>query len=605
MYKKIIVSFLILFHSFLLFSSKSKEKKNQFKEEIIVTATLTEESILNVIDSFSLITKKELNSLKPLDLSEALSLSSSTLSLSSGAYGQFSSVFIRGASSKHTVLLINGVKINDPASLSFDYSPISADTFQQIEIVNGPQSSLYGSEAMGGVINLIPEKTNGLSLTLFGGKNSSFGEKVSFGKRFGKNTLSLIYSGKKIKGDFTNSDFDNKNIYFNWDIENKKFSLSPFFYYVSSSTGIPFNYGFPSPNRKSTTEMNLLAFPFKYKLSEKSFFDLNLSFYKRDYTLKDPDAFWGSFYHSKSDNYQLSSKFVASPFKNTTSLFGFELFKSKITEETENGFSFIDENYNSFSFFGEQLYRTERLNLALGLRYDKFSEFDGYLSPKISVSYNVLSNEILISPYFIFSKGFRAPKVSEFASPWGSPSLKPEKSLNYETGVKFAKNNILLTFSLFNTKYEDLITFDFITYKLKNSGEDKIKGFSSSLTYMFKNNKLSISFLKLSSKNAVTGEELLRRPSFILKGSLNIFYKRLNIFFGGRYVGERKDFDEKNFTVVDAESFSVFYLNLNFAISKNLSFFAKINNVFNEKYYEIYGYPSPKRWLFGGVNIKL
>ena len=163
----------------------------------------------------------------------------------------------------------------------------------------------------------------------------------------------------------------------------------------------------------------------------------------------------------------------------------------------------------------------------------------------------------------------------------------------------------MLTFSLFNTKYEDLITFDFTTYKLKNSGEDKIKGFSSSLTYMFKNNKLSISFLKLSSKNTVTGEELLRRPSFILKGSLNIFYKRLNIFFGGRYVGERKDFDEKNFTVVDAESFSIFFLNLNFTLSKNLSLFIKINNIFNKDYYEIYGYPSPKRWLFGGVNIKL
>ncbi len=605
MLKKFFVWFLFLFFSVSLFSSEAKKKKNHFKEKIFVTATLTKENSLNVIDSFSLITKDELNSLKPLNLSEALSISPYTLSLSSGSYGQLSSVYLRGASSKHTVLLINGVKINDPASLSFDFSPLVADVFRQIEIVNGPQSNLYGSEAMGGVINLIPEKTDGLSLTLFGGKNSSFGEKVSLGKKFGKNGFSLIYSGRKINGDFKNSDFDNKNIYFNWELKDKNFLISPFFYYISSSTGIPFNYGFPSPNRKSTMWMNLLAFPFKYKFSEKSFFDLNLSFYKRDYTLKDPDAFWGSFYHSKSGNFQLSSKFIVSYFKNTTSLFGFELSKSKITEETESGFSFTNKNYNSFSFFGEQVYTTERLNFVAGFRYDKFSEFKSSLSPKLSVSYNLFSKEMLLSPYFIISKGFRAPKVSEFASPWGSPSLKPEKSLNYETGFKLAKKNILLTISFFNTKYEDLITFDFISYRLKNSGKDKIRGFSTSLLYFFKNNKVSVSIVKLSSKNLLTGEELLRRPSIVLKGFLNIFFKKLNIFFGGRYVGERKDFDEKNFMVVNSESFSVFYFNINFTISKKLSVFTKINNVFNKKFCEIYGYPSPKRWVFGGIKVKL
>jgi len=161
----------------------------------------------------------------------------------------------------------------------------------------------------------------------------------------------------------------------------------------------------------------------------------------------------------------------------------------------------------------------------------------------------------------------------------------------------------MIIFSFFRTDFKNLIVFDFSDYKLKNSEKDSLKGFSSSLNYLFGKHKLSLSFTKLNAKNLNTGEPLLRRPSYIGKGFVNFLFGKFNIIFGGRFVGKRKDFDEKTYLIVDAEDFSVFYLNLRYSLFKNLSFFFKINNVFNKDFYEIYGYPSPKRWVFGGVSL--
>ncbi len=602
--------FLIFFIFFALSFSFSKTEKKEkeekvLKEKVIVTATAVKEDPLNIIDSFCLLSQEEIERFKPINLTEALSYSFSNISLTSGTYGQFSSVFLRGASSKHFALLINGIKLNDPAALSLDFSPFSANIFQQIEIINGPQASLYGSEAMGGVINLITRSREGLSFSIYGGKNASYGGFFSFGKKNGNNSLYFSYSGNKIKGDLENSDFYGNNFLLNWEHKRDFFSFSPFLYFVDSETEIPFNMGYPSPERKTKSNINVLALPLKFKIKSRGFLDVKLSYYGRNYTLKDPQAFWGKYYHTKSRNFQVNTKVVYSIFeKNSPSILGFEILKSEVSEENEFGKTFDEEKYDFFAVFVEQVLKYGGLNAVGGIRYDKYKNIESCFSPKFSFSYRFSLNKIFISPYFVISKGFRAPKVSEYASPWGSKDLKPEHSLNYEGGLKIAGEKVLFSFSRFLTDYEELIVFDFSTYKLKNSEKDRIEGFSSSFQYFFGKNIFSISFTKMDAKNKINEKPLLRRPSYSVKGSFFLVFGKLSFTMSIRYVGKRKDYDEKNFSIVDAESFSVFNFNVNYKVSEKVSFFLKVNNLFDRDYYEIYGYPSPKRWLFGGIEFK-
>ncbi len=606
MLKKFFLS-LFIFSLFLSTSFSKEKKEKSIHEKIIVTATALKEDPLQIIDSFSLLSDEKIKKALPLTLTEALSLTPSNLSLTGGGYGQFSSVFLRGASSKHFLLMINGIKINDPASLSLDFSPFSPFAFQQIEIVEGPQSSLYGSESMGGVINLITPKKEAFQASFFGGKNSSFGGNFLLGKKIGRGILSLNYNGSSIRGDFENSDFENHNLSIGWHFSSSSFSLAPFFYLTKNKTEIPFNFGLPSPNRKANTEIQIFGFPIKMNLWKENYIEFNLGAYRRDYSLEDPDAFWGRYYHTKSDNYQINTKaFFFFLSENSPSLLGFEILKSTVFEENEFSITFKNKKYNSYALFGEQILRYKNFTSVIGLRYDKYSSFAGMTSPKLTASYKISADNLFFIPYFVLSKGFRAPKLSEYASPWGTHDLKPETSKNIEGGLKIVDKNNLIRFSFFNTDYENLIVFDYITYKLKNSERDRISGFSVSFQRkLFGENSFSLSFIKLKAENIKTGKKLLRRPDFQIKGDLTFSFGHFDIFLFGRFVGKRKDYDEKSFSIVDAESFSVFNLNLRYALSKHFSLFLKINNLFDKNYYEIYGYPSPGRGVFGGFNFNL
>ncbi len=604
MFKKFFLFFSIFTFFFNFFFAKTKKEKT-IHEKIVVTATAFKEDPLQIIDSFSLLSNEKIKQAMPFTLTEALTLSSSNLSLTGGGYGQFSSVFLRGASSKHILLMINGIKINDPASLSLDFSPFSPFAFRQIEIVEGPQSSLYGSESMGGAINLITPKKEAFQISLFGGKNSSFGGNFLLGKKIGKGILSLNYNGSSIRGDFENSDFENQNLSIGWKFSSSSFSFAPFYYLVKNKTEIPFNFGLPSPNRKANTEVQIFGFPIKMNMWKENYIEFSLGAYRRDYSLDDPDAFWSKYYHTKSDNYQINTKaFFFFLSKKSPSLLGFEILKSTIFEENEFSITFKSKKYNSYALFGEQIFRYKNFTSVVGIRYDKYHSFDSTLSPKFTASYKFTSGDFFFIPFFVLSKGFRAPKLSEYASPWGTPDLKPEISKNIEGGLKIADDNTFIRFSYFNTDYENLIVFDYLTYKLKNSEKDRISGFSVSFQRkLFGKNSFSLSFVKLKAENIKTGEKLLRRPDFQIKGNLFLSFGKFDVFLFGRYIGKRRDYDEKNFSIVDAESFSVFNLNIKYKISKQFSLFLKINNLFDKDYYEIYGYPSPQRWLLGGLNF--
>ncbi len=160
----------------------AEEMKELELGEVVVTATKTEKQLEQVTSSVSIITHAEIEQ-KKVDTVAGLLRAICGLDVTrSGGSGQNTSVRLRGANSGHTLVLVDGVQVNSPTLGSFDFANLTVDNIERIEIVRGPQSTLYGSDAMGGVINIITRKGAGkprVSLTFGGGTYQTYRETAS------------------------------------------------------------------------------------------------------------------------------------------------------------------------------------------------------------------------------------------------------------------------------------------------------------------------------------------------------------------------------------------------------------------------------------------
>jgi vitamin B12 transporter len=154
--------------------------------EVIVTATKTEQSQGEVGSSTTVITAEDLKKTGKKSVGEVLRDVPGVAVMQNGAFGGSTSVYLRGSKPGHTLVLIDGVEVNDPISTdrSFDFAHFTTDNIERIEVVSGPQSTLYGSDAMGGVINIITKKGKGrpkFELSSEGGSHQTFRESIGFG----------------------------------------------------------------------------------------------------------------------------------------------------------------------------------------------------------------------------------------------------------------------------------------------------------------------------------------------------------------------------------------------------------------------------------------
>ncbi|HRT96425.1 MAG TPA: TonB-dependent receptor plug domain-containing protein, partial [Planctomycetota bacterium] len=142
---------------------KAEATEEEKPEEVMVTATRLETPAKQVGSSITVITRKEIEQKKQATVLELLRTVPGVDVVQAGPAGGQSSVFLRGAKSEHTLVLLDGVELNDPITpgRSFDWAHLTADNVERIEVLRGPQSTLYGSDAIGGVINIITRKGQG------------------------------------------------------------------------------------------------------------------------------------------------------------------------------------------------------------------------------------------------------------------------------------------------------------------------------------------------------------------------------------------------------------------------------------------------------------
>jgi vitamin B12 transporter len=599
---RVILLFLLAFVLFpLLFSEEKKEKPLiEVKIEVIGKVPL-----YRALQSISVFDEDHIKNFSPDGLKGLLNQSPGMLVLNAGNPAQFSYSFARGASVNQMLYLVDGIKLYDPSSsLAGNLSFLSPQLIEKVEIVRGPLSNLYGSSAMGGVVNVITRKKEGLILSLSAGSHGTLESSIQFGERFSDFFVFL-------NGDFLNYDdglkndhFERRGFSFASGYEKNNFDLGVSFFGTLIDAGIPQYLGMPTLDRKYKQSNFLISMPVNWRIGDKSSFNFKGSLHWNAYDFSDPNDVWNSYFSNNSLILELQAKYSLRFWEKINLIAGLDLSRQKIENANNYEKIFSGLKADVFSFFVDLHADLNKFLLAGSLRYDKYDDLAGVYSPQFGVSFNLNS---FLKLRTSFSRSFRVPTLPERLNPyWGNPVLLPETGKSYEIGADLFMNGLVLGFTYFDSTYTNLIGFSPLTAKFANINKAEIKGLEIAGNWeIAKGLNLLTAYTYLHTQDVQYDRALLRRPRNSLSTALHFKSSWFSLSAEMIYVGKRLDYDELLWSVSENAQFNHFDFLLSVPLQKKVSIFCRVNNALNSHFEEVLGYPAPLRRILLGIKYQV
>lgn len=563
-------------------------------------------------DSVEVITAQVMQIKGLQTLPQILNTLSGISSTSSGAIGQPTSVYLRGLNPAHTLVLVDGVRVNDISGLSgAQMELIDMSNVERVEVVRGAQSGIWGADASAGVINIITKNPkNGASgdLELEIGSNNL--EKYSTRLSFANDIFDVSFGGsytntkgissaapKKSSADYGK---DTKDL--GW--ERDKFESRSLFIKAGANLNDENRLEFFIRNNKAQNHFDGGAGVDKndydawgpyfntirttlYSLGYIGNFDKHKVNLRTNYT--DFRRSFYSGYQGKTYDVYASDEF--NYMENSILVFGTGYQKDEV--EKSAGIKLNIQNQDDKYLFLSNSNELGDFILTQSLRYDIYDKFDNKLTAKIGVRYNFYDDWFLMSSY---KTGFKAPTLYQ-QSYGATKELNPEETKGYELTI----GNSIFDMTYFNTNVNNAIEYggfwpnDFY-YNL--DGKSKFKGVEVSAKYTFLNSLLAeISYTYLSAKDS-NNDKIIRRPKEKIDASLLYFVNAdLNMNLRGSYIGERKDIGN-----VQTGKYFLADYTINYEINKNLSTYFKVHNIFDKYYQELDGYGTLRRSFYLGFR---
>ena len=598
--------FFLLFNSIILQAQVIDDTSKP--DEIIVKSTRSNSNVYQLGSSVEIISAEEIKKNSFSFVSEALQTSSGVYVSQTGSFGGTATVRIRGASSDQTLVLIDGVPISDPSSPGggYDFSSLLTSNIDRIEILKGSQSTLWGSDAIGGVINIVTFENASIPNIHLNTEIGSFNtEKIGtdFNIANEHNSLFLSYDSYKSDG-ISKADKRDGNSEKD-GIGSRSYLLKTNHNIFNSEISSNINY------RESDVDYDGYGFATGVTDSDENTKgrQLNWSLLLRKAFLDDQlvnSILFGEseidrkYYTNNIENFSAKGerKFIRyvgnySLNDNNSFTFGFEN-----EEVTTSG---VDFDTRSIFLLYETLI-SKNFGFSLGLRGDDRNNLASQETPKITAFYN-LNDEWRLRTNW--GEGFKLPTIFQstfFCCGAEKPNenLLPETSEGYEIGIDYKSNEnfnkIGVTF--FDQDISNMIDFSFSIGGYENIKKVYSKGVEVNFVSQLKDNiTISGSFTKLDSENEF-GSRLSRLPEE--KGNLNIdfslglknnFY--ISLFYNGDEVDPRGEVSDW------------FRSDLNFSrnISDKAKIYFKVKNIFDEEYQDIYGYGTEERSFSIGINL--
>jgi vitamin B12 transporter len=497
-------------------------------EPVVVTATKIETPVAQLGASVSVVTGDDVQAYHYPSLDEAIRAVPGLEVSRSGSAGKLSTLSIRGANSNQVQVLVDGVRVKSPTTGQVDLSDISPDLIERIEIIRGPQSTLYGADAIGGVVNIITRKGRG---PLSGSVQQEIGNYDTLATRGSASgawkllDYALSASHLESNGQFKND--GRVGLALPWDS-----ALSFVWRYNHNDTGLPVKAVFPPPqpivpiidrNQRQTSETLVISVegksrpvPWWETRARFSRFTNHLAYTDAP----DPGFDFDSPVESRIDVERLEGEWVNAFFLApwTTTTVGLEYRH----EEGDNRGVFHKATHTPAVFLEEQLRFLDRLFVSGGFRYEDNSAFGGAATGRGAIAY-------VFKPWGTklrgsAGSGFRAPTINDLFFPdFSNPDLKPERSVSWDAGIeqRLWRDRVRLGATYFHTDFTDLIQFVpipvFPFSTAINVGKARSQGLEfTSEVDVLPNLVVSVNYTYTDTTDLVTGNPLPRVPRHAL-----------------------------------------------------------------------------------------
>jgi len=530
--------------------------------------------------------------------------------IESGSPGQVTGVVIRGADYRQVLVLVDGVRVNNPFFGGFDWAHVPVTAIERIEIVRGPYSALYGSDAIGGVIQIFTRKGSRDTQLSLSGELGNHGQKRgALGASGSAGELRWAADGSYRDGDgyFKNDDYTNKFGALRLDVPIAGGRVGAEARISRGDLGIPFNGADPSPLRRAEVEEKIYSIPFSAKLSGGIELVAGVSRVNRKYDFHDPEdpfGFTADRTSSKSDGTNALLRWSGNGHLLTI---GYEWNRDQVTDVSSYGVSLDRKKASTRAYFLQDQWDLGKgFTIVTGFRRDDHSVFGATTHPRASIAWVSADGVQRVS--WSAGSAFRAPSIGELYIPIsGNPDLEPERSKSTEIGYEIRDASGLQTaVRLFGDRTERKIDYDFTTNGFVNLGRTESKGLElTTAAPLATGAQFLLSAMWLDAKDRDTDSRLLRRPRF--RGSAKIVW--ISTYTTGDirllYSGRRDDVDAVTFARIEDPSYVRLDAGASFELWTGISPYVRIQNLLGRRYAEVAGFESPGRTWVIGVDCRI
>lgn len=609
-------------------------------DEVVVTANKTEQKLSQTAKVMIVLSDSILQKYQGQTVAELLSKQAGfTVVGSNGPLGSNQEMYLRGAGTGNTLILIDGVPAYDPSYINngFDLNMLSVCECDRIEILKGSQSSLYGSDAVAGVINIFTKKSKSEkaiagSISSNAGSFNTFRNTLNLNGLTGKLNYSLQYTNLVSKG--FSAAFDKQNKGFEKDGYKQNNFQGNIGIQISNKLnirlkGLVNNYKsdldagpFTDEKDYTTTQKLWLAGGGIDLKTTKGKLVMNYTIGENNRLFVDDSSYVaeGAFNNYAKSTFGGITQFADIYWTNSLSK-SFDLvlgadFRNANLEQTYVSYSQFGKydaepinkdsaNSDIYSLYATGLFKTKSLFVEIGARFNSHSIYGSNFTYSFNPSYLINKN---VKLYANMASAFKAPSLYQLYSPYGNKNLKPETTQSAEFGFQLSCKNqgSTIRFTYFDRNQSDVIFFQsqntFPYGKYINFDKQNDSGLEIEANYIVGNINIwgNYTYLlgKITTKIAgkdTTFNNLFRRPKNAI--NLGIGYqisRKLYVSSTMRAVGERTDrfYNSAKFKTenVKMNSYVIFDITANYKCLKNLNAYLDIKNITDKTYTDSYGY---------------
>ena len=575
---------------------------NASLDTLVVTATRSEEKIKDVPARISIIEPQIVEQSPIAELPHLLMSDASIDMMQYGGYGQAASIFTRGTNSTHTLVLRDGVRLNTGSAGSASLAFIDTTDIKQIEVLKGPASVLYGTDAIGGVVQLVsktPEKT-GAFVTGEIGEHSTY--KSVIGADLAENGIYAQIRGQRLESDGTQvTDFkdaqvtagayDQKGFSAKFGIEKEQYAASVDYSenqgtstYVDGINDANWNLiGLKNVSQDFKNE--IINVKGRVNLSDNFALHARLSQFKDDLEQNDShDAIYNT-----TKEAELYSKWQFSPTQNILAGVATKNVESDVLSGSGYYGVDYDKEVDSTGYFVQHQYQSEKLHTQLGVRVEDHETFGTHTVGQAAARYQILP---ATSIYTNIGTAFRAPTNNDlYALSWGgNPELKPEESVSYEIGLdQQLTNHLTMGLSAYRNEVDNLITWQ--NGKNFNVKEATFTGGEFNLDWAKDELFTNLSYAYVQPKDKKTDQDLPRRSRQSLTLTSGLQNEVYGISASLSAKSRPKNSTISGYATVDVNAF--------WNVNPNVKLFTNIQNI-GDVEYKTTSYGSGYYYVNGG-----